>query len=57
MSKSRKNEIMTVRVPQGTFKRISKSLKSGELRSGLIRVAVLVELKRREKEAQPDEQA
>jgi hypothetical protein len=41
-------EIVQVRLPRGTSKRIDKVLRGGELRSAFIRMAVMTELRRRE---------
>lgn len=44
-------EIINARVPDGTFERIDKVLKGGEVRSAFLRAALEAELKRREKKA------
>jgi len=47
MAEDPKLELMSVRVPQGTFERIDTLLKGGELRSTFIRTAVQNEIDRR----------
>jgi metal-responsive CopG/Arc/MetJ family transcriptional regulator len=44
-----KNEIVNVRLPEGSTRRIDAVLRGGEIRAAFIRVAVENELRRREK--------
>lgn len=48
MTEVLKTEGSTIRLPGGTFDRIDKVLKGGEIRAAFIRTAVEQELKRRE---------
>jgi len=41
-------DLMQARLPKGTFKRMDRVLRGGELRSHFLRVAVEAELKKRE---------